>query len=302
MAKSAHQLGLDDFLDDVWAERGLASATLSSYRSDLNDLTSYLKLRSVELSQAQAHDIQSYLADLLQRGLSTRSVSRRLSSMRQYYRWLLRKQWRQDDPTAQLGSPRSIRPLPKSLSESEINALLTDMDDSDALVQRDQAMLELMYACGLRVSELVSLKLTQLNMRIGAVKVIGKGDKERLIPLGDVASNKLTHYLNKVRPEILGAALDDHVFVTKRGTAMTRQAFWYLIKKRARLVGIASEISPHMLRHSFATHLLNHGADLRVVQLLLGHSDLSTTQIYTHIAQQRLKSMHEQHHPRGKLN
>lgn len=286
----------------MWSERGLASATLSSYRSDLSDLINFLKPQEVALPHAGADLIQAYLADLLHRNLSARSVSRRLSSMRQYYRWLLRMGQCDVDPTAQLGAPKAVKPLPKALAEAEVEALLRVPEGDDPLDLRDHAMLELMYACGLRVSELVNLQRSQMSLNQGVVRITGKGDKERLVPMGDAAINAVQRYLQDGRPVLMDERLDEHVFVTKRGGAMTRQAFWYMIKRRAIQLSIDKAISPHMLRHSFATHLLNHGADLRVVQLLLGHSDLSTTQIYTHVATQRLQDLHEEHHPRGTIS
>ena len=286
----------------MWSERGLASATLSSYRSDLSDLINFLNDRDTILPHAGADLIQAYLADLLHRNLSVRSVSRRLSSMRQYYRWLLRMGRCEVDPTAQLGAPKAIKPLPKALAESEVEALLRAPEGDDPLDLRDHAMLELMYACGLRVSELVKLQRSQMSLNQGVVRITGKGDKERLVPMGEAAINAVQRYLSDGRPQLIKERMDEHIFVTKRGSAMTRQAFWYMIKRRAVQLEIDKDISPHMLRHSFATHLLNHGADLRVVQLLLGHSDLSTTQIYTHVTMQRLQDLHEEHHPRGKIH
>lgn len=297
--REAMDPSLELFLDAMWAERGLASATLSSYRSDLADLAAFLQSLHASLPLAGADAIQAYLADLLRRDMAVRSVSRRLSSMRQYYRWLVKRGERNDDPTAQLGAPRAIRPLPKALSEAQVEALLQPPSGDDPLDLRDYAMLELLYACGLRVSELVELSLTQLSLRQGVVRVLGKGNKERLVPLGESANQAVQQYLDIARPILCRGQPDEHVFVTRRGGAMTRQAFWYMLRRRAKQVGIDYEISPHMLRHSFATHLLNHGADLRVVQMLLGHSDLSTTQIYTHVARQRLLDLHREHHPRG---
>jgi len=290
---------LERFLDAMWAERGLASATLSSYRSDLLDLSAYLRQLNIDLVAAESATIQAYLSHLLQRKLAVRSVTRRLTTMRQFYRWLVRTGVREDDPTAKLGAPRAGRPLPKALSEAEVEALLRSPQGDDPLDLRDRAMIELLYACGLRVSELVLLRLNQISLRQGVVRILGKGGKERLVPMGEAANVAVQAYLTLARPQLTRGQQDEHVFVTRRGGAMTRQAFWYMLRRRALDAGIRQSISPHMLRHSFATHLLNHGADLRVVQLLLGHSDLSTTQIYTHVAKQRLQDLHRRHHPRG---
>lgn len=292
---------LERFLDTLWAERGLSSATLSSYRSDLIDLSRFLNERNLELGTAEADAIQAYLSSLLQRRMAARSVARRLSALRQYYRWLVKCGMRRTDPTAQLGAPRTVRSLPKALSEAQVDVLLAVPVSGDPLDRRDRAMIELLYACGLRVSELVELQLNQMNLRQGVVRVMGKGNKERLVPMGDMAGQSIQDYLIHGRGALMRGAQDEHVFVTRRGGAMTRQAFWYMLRRRAKAAGIEQTISPHMLRHSFATHLLNHGADLRVVQLLLGHSDLSTTQIYTHVARQRLQQLHAKHHPRGGL-
>ncbi|GAB4181742.1 MAG: site-specific tyrosine recombinase XerD [Wenzhouxiangellaceae bacterium] len=290
---------LEHFLDSIWAERGLASATLDSYRSDLIDFSRFLNANGPALPEAGAGDIQRYLNSLLKRHLSVRSVSRRLSAMRQYYRWLVRQGVIPDNPCARIGTPKAGRPLPKALSESEVESLLSAPAGDDPLALRDRAMIEVLYACGLRVSELVSLNLTQISLRQGVVRVSGKGGKERLVPLGEAAIGAVQHYLTAARPELDAGHHSEALFVSRRGGAMTRQAFWYMLRRRARDAGIEKSISPHMLRHSFATHLLNHGADLRVVQMLLGHSDLSTTQIYTHVARLRLQEMHRKHHPRG---
>lgn len=297
--KEAHPT-LDRFLDAIWAERGLSTATLSSYRSDLMDLHGYLRQHhQTDLPHADNVLLQEYLRDLLHRQLAVRSVSRRISSFRQYYRWLVRAGLCERDPTAILSPPRSGRPLPKALTEVEVESLMASPQGEKPLALRDKAMLEVLYACGLRVSELVNLPVMSLGLRQGVVRVVGKGGKERLVPMGDAAVAAVQAYLDDGRPEFDKGRQSEFVFLTHRGGAMTRQAFWYMIKRRAMAAGINQPISPHMLRHSFATHLLNHGADLRVVQMLLGHSDLSTTQIYTHVARQRLQDMHKRHHPRG---
>ena len=289
---------IEQFLDSIWAERGLSQNTLEAYRFDLQAFSAYLP-ESTSLSAAGREHILGFLAAQLKLGKSPRSLSRYLSGMRQFYRWLLRGGVRKDDPSALIENPKIARGLPKALSESQVEALLNAGDIGTPLGMRDQAMLELMYATGLRVSELVGLELGGVNLNQGVVRVIGKGNKERLVPLGEEAEASLKRYLAEARPGLLGGASCPKLFVTSRKAGLTRQAFWYAIRRHAAVAGISGAISPHMLRHSFATHLLNHGADLRVVQLLLGHSDLSTTQIYTHIARESLKQLHARHHPRG---
>ncbi|MGD9020673.1 MAG: site-specific tyrosine recombinase XerD [Lysobacterales bacterium] len=290
---------IDRFLDNLWAERGLSDNSLKSYRHDMEHLAGQLHQRGRDLVAASREDLLAVLANDVRRGKSPRSVSRYLSAYRQFYGWLLREGVITDDPVALIESPKAGRGLPKALSEDQVEALLGAPDTSTALGARDKAMLELMYATGLRVSELVNLELGNLNLNQGVVRVIGKGRKERLVPIGEAAHESLDAYLSGSRPGLLKGAQCDAVFVTARKSAMTRQAFWYMVRRHALSCGIAQKLSPHVLRHSFATHLLNHGADLRVVQLLLGHADLSTTQIYTHIAREGLKRMHETHHPRG---
>lgn len=290
---------IERFLDNIWAERGLSDNSLQSYRHDLLHLQSRLASRGGVLKDASREELLAVLATEVQQGKSPRSVSRYLSAYRQFYRWLVREGDISTDPVALIESPKTGRGLPKALTESQVELLLAAPDMDTGLGIRDKAMLELMYATGLRVSELVGLEISNLNLNQGVVRVIGKGNKERLVPLGDEAHESLTHYLLNGRPDLLNGAQTNSVFVTTRKAGMTRQAFWYMVKRYAAQCGISSKLSPHMLRHSFATHLLNHGADLRVVQLLLGHSDLSTTQIYTHIAREGLKRLHEAHHPRG---
>ena len=290
---------IERFLDNLWAERGLSDNSLQSYRHDLLHLLNRLAVRGKALTAATREDILAILAAEMQQGKSPRSLSRYLSAYRQFFRWLVREGKIESDPTALIESPKTGRGLPKALTEEQVDALLAAPDTGTALGLRDKAMLELMYATGLRVSELVGLKLSNINLNQGVVRVIGKGQKERLVPIGDEAHESLNAYLSCSRPELLQGVQTDYVFVTTRKSGMTRQAFWYMIRRYAELCDVSGKLSPHMLRHSFATHLLNHGADLRVVQLLLGHSDLSTTQIYTHIVREGLKRMHEAHHPRG---
>jgi len=288
---------IDRVLDALWMERGISDNTLSAYRSDVLKFAEWLALRGIHLLHAHDADLRLYLAGLDNR--SVRTLSRRLSSLRQFYGHLVREGHMQHDPSVRIESPRLGRPLPKSLTEEEVEALLQAPDAGTTLGLRDRCMLEVLYATGLRVSELVGLMLTQINQRQGIVRVTGKGNKERLVPLGAEALDWLQKYLQEARPVLVKDQAIDALFPNRRGTKMTRQAFWHLIKRHARLAGISKPISPHVLRHAFATHLLNHGADLRVVQMLLGHSDISTTQIYTHVARERLKSLHAEHHPRG---
>jgi integrase/recombinase XerD len=287
------------FLDSAWAERGLSQNTLQGYRYDLLQLASHQHSRGGDLLAASREDLLNFLASRVQQGKSPRSLSRYLSGFRQFYRWALREGRVKKDPSALIESPRLGRGLPKALSEQQVVDLLESPDVDTPLGLRDRAMLELMYATGLRVSELVSLEFAHLKINQGVIRVMGKGNKERLVPLGEEALSWLQRYLAGGRPELIGKLECPKVFVTTRKAGMTRQAFWYAIKRYALAASIDQQVSPHMLRHSFATHLLNHGADLRVVQLLLGHSDLSTTQIYTHIAREGLKALHSKHHPRG---
>ncbi|MBT8048767.1 MAG: site-specific tyrosine recombinase XerD [Xanthomonadales bacterium] len=298
MASGDEQL-LELFLDAAWAERGLSSNTLKSYRYDLVQLARHLESANKTLIGASREDLLHFLAAQVQTGRSPRSLSRYLSGFRQFYRWLLREGRIRKDPTALIESPKLGRGLPKALDETQVEKLLEAPDTETALGLRDRTMLELMYATGLRVSELIKLEAVNLSMNQGVVRVMGKGGKERLVPLGEEALAWLQRYLRESRPEMMRGGDCPQVFVTGRRAGMTRQAFWHSIRKHAAQAGIARPVSPHMLRHSFATHLLNHGADLRVVQLLLGHSDLSTTQIYTHIAREGLKRLHREHHPRG---
>ena len=287
---------LERFLDALWLEAGLSRNTLSAYRSDLEALAAWLKGPPERATRTQ---LQTYFAACVSKGTRPRSSARMLSSLRRFYRYLLREGLIEDDPTALLESPKIGRPLPKSLTEEQVEKLLQAPDTNTALGLRDRAMLETLYATGLRVSELVGLNMQQANLQSGVVRVVGKGDKERLVPLGEEAIEWLQRYLVEARRGLLHGHSSNALFPTARGAAMTRQAFWHNLKRYTRIAGIETHLSPHTLRHAFATHLLNHGADLRVVQMLLGHADLSTTQIYTHVARERLKSLHARHHPRG---
>ena len=288
---------IDSFLDALWMERGLSENTLSAYRSDLTQFSLWLQLPKIDLIKVEAKDILAYLSSA-DNG-SARTVARRLSSLRRLYEYLLREDQIKQNPVSNVDAPRLGRSLPKTLTETEVEALLNAPDTELATGVRDKAMLELLYATGLRVSELVGLTVQQINLRQGVVRVTGKGNKERLVPLGEEANSWLERYLLAARSEILNNALTDAMFPSNRGKAMTRQTFWHMVKRYAIVAEIKKTLSPHVLRHAFATHLINHGADLRVVQMLLGHSDISTTQIYTHVARERLKELHAEHHPRG---
>lgn len=290
---------LEQFLDALWMEQGLSDHTLAAYRADLKGASLFFKKHAGTLATAQRQDLLRYLTQRVKTGARPRTTSRLLSSLRRFYQYMVREGHLQVDPSARIDAPKLGRPLPKTLTETEVETLLLAPDVKQFLGLRDRAMLELLYACGLRVSELVNLQVSQLNLRQGVLRVLGKGDKERLVPLGEEAADWVQRYVTEARPTLLRGRMSDDFFVTQRGTAMTRQAFWYLIKRYARRAGIVSVLSPHSLRHAFATHLLNHGADLRVLQMLLGHSNLSTTQIYTHVARERLKGVHAEHHPRG---
>lgn len=296
-----HPPHLDDFIDHLWLEDGLSKNTLDSYRADLAAFANWCAAKQrIDMLAVTNADIQQYLA--VRFPLSkARSISRLVASLRRFYRYALREQLIKEDPTLHLESPKLPRSLPKSLNEQEVEDLLKAPDVSQALGLRDRAMLELLYASGLRVSELVGVTVTEVSTQDGIVRVTGKGSKTRLVPMGAEAADWIDRYMRFARPELLQKRLCDALFVTNRAEGMTRQAFWHIIKRYAALAGITKHISPHVLRHAFATHLLNHGADLRVVQMLLGHSDISTTQIYTHVARERLKQLHSVHHPRGQL-
>jgi integrase/recombinase XerD len=290
---------VERFLDAAWMERGLSANTLMAYRADLVSLGRWLTTQGTPFEKATTADLQAFLAQRMDRGGSPRSTARQLSTIRRFYRYLVREGMIGEDPTLSIARPKLGRPLPKSMSESEVEALLAAPDTHKPLGVRDRTMLELLYATGLRVSELVSLRREQVNLQQGTVRVTGKGDRQRLIPLGEESIVWLERYLAEGRPDILNGRETPYMFPTSRSESMTRQAFWHLIKRYANKAQIKDDLSPHTLRHAFATHLLNHGADLRVVQMLLGHSDLSTTQIYTHVAKQRLQDVHSEHHPRG---
>lgn len=285
------------FLDALWVENGLSQNTLSAYGSDLTIFSKFLKNKS--LLAADYADITGFLGVRYRQGISTRSSARILSSLRRFYQYCVRENKIAVDPTALIEAPQLGRRLPDTLSEQDVERLLAAPEITNVLGHRDRTMLETLYATGLRVSELVGLTLDQISFRQGLVRVTGKGDKDRLVPIGEEAMSWLEDYMRDSRPRILSQRQSDYLFVTKRAGGMTRQAFWHIIKRYAKKAGINKHLSPHTLRHAFATHLLNHGADLRVVQLLLGHSDLSTTQIYTHIARERLKELHAKYHPRG---
>ena len=291
---------IDKFLDTLWLEKGLSENTLKSYRHDLASFADWLDRQAMSISSVKRTDLNKYLSYRLDRGLKARSTARSLSCLRALYRYLLREKIIEDDPTLRVENPKLGRPLPDTLTESDVEKLLAAPDIKTPLGMRDRTMLEVLYACGLRVSELTGLKLSEINLRQGVIRIIGKGSKERLVPMGEEAISWLTRYLAEARNDLLKNNLaQDVVFPSNRGVEMTRQTFWHRIRELAKKADIQKKLSPHTLRHAFATHLLNHGADLRVVQLLLGHSDLSTTQIYTHIARERMKELHQQHHPRG---
>lgn len=290
---------IGEFLDAIWMEKGLSANTQESYRRDLSQFALWLAGCGGDLISADAALIQDYLNNRLQAQLSSRTAARFLSCLRGFYRYLLRENRLSENPLALIDNPKLSPSLPKSLTEADVEALLAAPDTDDPIGLRDRTMLEVLYACGLRVSELVGLTMSQVNLRQNVVRVMGKGSKERLIPMGEEAATWLQRYFREARPILLNNLPDEVVFPSSRAQPMTRQTFWYRIKHWASVAGIEKDLSPHTLRHAFATHLLNHGADLRVVQLLLGHSDLSTTQIYTHVAKLRMKQQHAEHHPRG---
>lgn len=292
---------INRFADTLWLEDGLGDKTRQAYCSDLQRLSVWLEAQSGKrlLVGAKRTDLLAWMASGLAEGIKTSTAARRLSGIRRFYRFLLREGQIAEDPTLRIDSPRLPRRLPDSLTEAEVDALLAEPDPGVPIELRDKAMLEILYGCGLRVSELTGLRVDQVNLRQGVIRVTGKGDKERLIPLGEEAVDWLVRYMKESRSELLKGRACDALFPGNRAAAMTRQTFWHRIRHYAVRTNIQKHLSPHTLRHAFATHLLNHGADLRVVQMLLGHSDLSTTQIYTHVAQQRLQSLHQAHHPRG---
>ena len=290
---------IDRFCDRLWLEDGLSQNTLAAYRRDLNAFAAWLDHSGRSLEQAASADVESYLAHRFATQAKPRTAARYTASLRRFYRYLMRENSIQTDPTQFLDTPKLPRSLPKVLSESDVESLLNAPNIDSPAGLRDRAMIETLYATGLRVSELVGLKLLNLDLNAAVLRVSGKGGKDRLVPLGEEAQHWLSRYLRESRPMLLNGKTSAEVFVTPRGAGMTRQAFWHLLKRQARIAGIQKPLSPHTLRHAFATHLLSHGADLRVVQMLLGHADISTTQIYTHIARERLKTLHRQHHPRG---
>lgn len=292
---------IEQFLDALWMEHGLSQNTLAAYRNDLASLAQWLSSQQTELKNAQQGELQGFLAHRFEQGSKNRSAARLLSSLRRFYAWLQRERRIEADPVALIEAPKPEQPLPRSLSEAQVEALLLAPDINQPLGLRDRAMLEMLYATGLRVSELIGLQFSQVSIDPGMVRVMGKGNKERLVPLGEEAIDWLQNYIGNARADLMARHPPcNALFVTNRGRGMSRQAFWYLLKRYALQAGINPELlSPHTLRHAFATHLLNHGADLRVVQMLLGHSDISTTQIYTHVAKQRLQDIYQQHHPRA---
>lgn len=294
-----HRRELDRFVDALWLEHGLAANTLAGYRSDLARFAAWLEVRGQRLPAAGPPELTAYIGEF-SRGARPASQRRLLASCRRYYRMLLINREIAEDPTLLLDSPLAAERFPRTLSEAQVEALLAAPDDGNPQGVRDRCMLEVLYAAGLRVSELVGLKVFAVGLNDGVLRIMGKGSKERLVPMGELAADWLRRYLLEARPALLAGRSCDEVFVTRLGSGMTRQMFWRIIKQYAVHAGIPSErISPHTLRHAFATHLLNHGADLRVVQLLLGHADISTTQIYTHVARERLKQLHSKHHPRA---
>lgn len=301
MTETRNESFIAAFSESLWLESGLSDRSRLSYESDLRQFSRWLDGRypGTELAGVDRTRLMDYLASVLSEGASASTAARRLSTLRRFYRYLLREGHISQDPTLKLDNPRLTRRLPDTLTEADVDALLDCPDTDEPLELRDRAMMELLYACGLRVSELVALRISQVNRRQGVVRLTGKGNKERLVPMGEEALEWQEQYLEQARPTLAGAHGGDALFPGARGGHLTRQAFWYRIRQYATRAGINKPLSPHTLRHAFATHLLNHGADLRVVQMLLGHSDLSTTQIYTHVARERLQNLHRTHHPRG---
>ncbi len=289
---------LTQYADMLMLERGLSTATLSAYESDLRQFALWMQSQGSSLLAASRMDVMAYLSVLMEKAMNPRSAARKLSALRRFYAWLLRERMITEDPTLLIEAPKLGRALPKTLSESDVSELLAAPDTQSVLGLRDRAMLEVLYGCGLRVSEIVSLTMDSANLSEGVVRVWGKGSKERLVPMGQPACNWVRRYLRDARPDLMKGQ-SEYLFLSSRGRAMTRQTFWHRIKRYGQQIELSVQLSPHVIRHAFATHLVNHDADLRVVQLLLGHSDLSTTQIYTHVARQRMKSLHEEHHPRG---
>jgi len=299
MSDSDRQI-LDAFIDNIWIEKGLSQNTLDSYRSDLEQFSKWLEKNNLSYLKTSKKEILSYLSFLFQKGLGSKTVARKLSSLKSFFRYLVFKSIIQNDPSSEVETPKLLKSIPKSISEKEVEALLAAPDEKTDIGLRDKTMIETLYSCGLRISELTNLELLNLNLRQGVIRVIGKGQKERLVPMGDQLIALLELYISSSRKNLLDKRHSDFLFLSTRGQRMTRQSFWHRIKHYCLASGFEPDkISPHVLRHAFATHLLNNGADLRVVQLLLGHSDLNTTQIYTEVARQRLKRLHTEHHPRG---
>ena len=298
MPETSDAILIARFLDAIWMESGLSKHSLAAYGSDLTKFAVYLRQNAVSLTDSTHQNIMDYLASRTQE-VSARTSARIISSLRRFYRYLFREEILTKDPSANIKLPKINKKLPSLLSEEQVDELLNAPDVQSHYGLRDKAMLELMYASGLRVTELISLELGQIDLQVGVIKVLGKGNKERLVPVGELAIDCIEEYLESARHDLIGVQNSSSLFLSKRGHAMSRQAFWQMIKKYALQIGIKSNVSPHTLRHAFATHLLNHGADLRTLQMLLGHADLSTTQIYTHVATMRLQEIHKQHHPRG---
>lgn len=299
MSDSDRQI-LDAFIDNIWIEKGLSQNTLDSYRSDLEQFFSWLEKNNHSYIKTSKKEILSYLSFLFQKGLGSKTVARKLSSLKSFFRYLVFKSIIPNDPSSEVETPKLLKSIPKSISEKEVEALLAAPDEKTDIGLRDKTMIETLYSCGLRISELTNLELLNLNLRQGVIRVIGKGQKERLVPMGDQLIGLLELYISSSRKNLLNKRHSDFLFLSTRRKRMTRQSFWHRIKHYCLASGFEPDkISPHVLRHAFATHLLNNGADLRVVQLLLGHSDLNTTQIYTEVARQRLKRLHTEHHPRG---
>lgn len=293
------KIKIDKFIEQAWFEKGLAQNTLSAYQKDLYKFASWLENKSINYKTTSHSTVLEYMGDLLKLGINARSSARALSCLRGFFRFLLDQGIIDKDPTHDIQNPKIGRPLPKTLSEAEVEALLKAPDIASPIGLRDKAMLELMYASGLRISELIQIEHHHLNLSQGILKVMGKGGKERILPIGEEAISWVKRYLDETSATSTSHIINTFLFTSQKGGAMTRQAFWYRVKYYTELAGITKPLSPHVIRHAFATHLLNHGADLRVVQMLLGHSDLSATQIYTHVAKERLKELHHQHHPRG---
>ena len=299
MSDSDRQI-VDAFIDNIWIEKGLSQNTLDSYRSDLEQFSSWLEKNNLSYIKTSKKEILSYLSFLFQKGLGSKTVARKLSSLKSFFRYLVFKSIIPNDPSSEVETPKLLKSIPKSISEKEVEALLAAPDEKTDIGLRDKTMIETLYSCGLRISELTNLELLNLNLRQGVIRVIGKGQKERLVPMGDQLIGLLELYISSSRKNLLNKRHSDFLFLSTRGQRMTRQSFWHRIKHYCLASSFEPDkISPHVLRHAFATHLLNNGADLRVVQLLLGHSDLNTTQIYTEVARQRLKRLHTEHHPRG---